>query len=709
MDYNLNSIYLRRKNKIILDKGDKVYNNKNLAVTINRNINKLGYTFDSKLLIQLSKLSAEYLTDINNFLVEKLAQFKGLSKYKPMYPNFPQQVVDMSDAELYINATVHYFSSWVVDVTCNSNSIWLPTYKTNLREPLEEKTEYIVITHGKFLDFKEMMKNVMLSNSSLSETDKSDLVWFLQNVECELPENVPFKETKILIANTVLTTKYHQIEKYFKDSTDVLRLACAMSGGDISLAENTKFKNFNRKERKLLLTLLNKSTSPIDDMVLRRSQWLRLGEKLHPGENRYKYLHNAVSLFNELRNNKKFDTFNSQVEKSIKDMDITKSVSLLVKQPGKLARRLDELLRLSSDKNEVDNVISKFNSVANKISTPVLLQVAAHFKNRNSKLIRSFFPKGNVAKLQVISNNVDGLPQLVCNRVVDVCNLVLKNRFSSLTQLGKSYIDPKLKDYLVPFSQRSASKALKTLVRGSKIDFPNEKDWLRFFIYWKEDDTTGRLDIDLSAVMYNEDWSNFAQVSYTNLRYGNRTDGCDAVHSGDITSAPNGACEFIDLNIPAFLNKGYRYILMNVYSYSQQQYKNMPECYAGWMTREKPQNGEIFDAKTVEQKIDLTAESTIAIPVFFDLLERKAVWCDLSLKQRIGLYGNNTHSNKDNVALMCRAMNELPKPNLYDLFTLHAKGRGEIVKSKSKADCIFSINEGITPFDIEEIMSKYMS
>jgi hypothetical protein len=56
---------------------------------------------------------------------------------------------------------------------------------------------------------------------------------------------------------------------------------------------------------------------------------------------------------------------------------------------------------------------------------------------------------------------------------------------------------------------------------------------------------------------------------------------------------------------------------------------------------------------------------------------------------------------------MGKALTNLPKPNLYDLFTLHAKARGTL-STKKEAKTIFSVDEGITPFDIEKITSEYL-
>ncbi|MNO06323.1 hypothetical protein D3C81_2280590 [compost metagenome] len=53
-------------------------------------------------------------------------------------------------------------------------------------------------------------------------------------------------------------------------------------------------------------------------------------------------------------------------------------------------------------------------------------------------------------------------------------------------------------------------------------------------------------------------------------------------------------------------------------------------------------------------------------------------------------------------------MTDLRKPDLYDLFNLHAKARGELADAANQADTIFSVEQGITPFDIELIMTEYV-
>ena len=215
---------------------------------------------------------------------------------------------------------------------------------------------------------------------------------------------------------------------------------------------------------------------------------------------------------------------------------------------------------------------------------------------------------------------------------------------------------------------------------------------------------TGRVDIDLSAVMYDRNWQYVEHISYTNLR----SSKYRAVHSGDIVAAPQGACEFIDLHIPSIVEYGGRYIVASLHAFTDQKYCDLPECFVGWMMRKKPGSGELFEPSTVVNKVDVTADSQISIPVILDLAERTAIWTDLSLTRHPD-YHNNVEGNQKGMVLIGKAMTALRKPNLYDLFMLHAKARGKLVNEADQADTIFAADRGINPFEIEQIMAEFLA
>jgi hypothetical protein len=691
-----NSIYIRRKSKIYLDKGESILAD-DYIFNLLKNIESLGYTFSAELLEVVKTFSVERLKPFYKQLIADLKENVGAYvEFAPMYPNFPDQVKETSEEELYRNAFWHYLGDLIGERR-------MPNYEKKEREPLKDQVTLKVIGVGNKEDFNSIFTRLISSKTSVSETDKKDIEWFIKTYNTKIfsltPNEIPLKENVAFYIGCLLKNNIEGAEqsllKHAKTATDILRIATALSDGDISLAENTKFKAISKKNRKLLLTSLETIGNITEDMLRYKNRWKRLGEKLHPFEFKNRFP-KCFEAFDIIRNDKPFETFNSKIEKNIIDKNLPNLISLLKARPGEFARKLDKLIRLTENPKDA---IETFSSVAEKVSSPVLLQVLTHFKNRNTPgELRTFFPKGDVGKAKAIDYNLPVINPSVCADVVSICEKALIARFSKYKPIGKVYLDEKLKNYTVPFAMRSASKALKTISRGSKIDLP-EGDTIRFFIYWK--DGKGRTDLDLSALALDKDSGYIMAIAYYNLKE------LGGYHSGDITSAPDGASEFIDIEISSCLKQGIRFIVMSVHSYTNQPYCDLPFCFAGFMIRQYANSGEIYDPLTVENKFDLTANSQVAIPLIIDLYEKKVIWTDLSLKSNPSVV-NNVHNNLSSTTIINKSMTSLVKPNLYDLLSLHIAARGEKTLDITEANTIFATDKGITPTDIDIIVSDYL-
>ena len=706
----INEILLRRKNKIILkldlnkpsDPGEPIYS---YVATIAKNIETLGYVFSEKVFNALTFFSREELKTFYLELVLALKKLVGANvTYHPMYPNFPDSVMKMEETELYINALVHYWSY----------GTWIPNETEEERLPLFEQAKLTVIELGTEEDLLDIFTNLCQAKTSLSQTDKEDLEWIFKNLTVKFPDEISLKENVALIGKLYLENYplalAKDIEKYFKTATDVLRLVTAMSEGDISLATNTKYRSFKRKERRIIMDLLENCTpkSLEQDMYRHKNKWIRVGERLHPFEYDKKRYKNVIHVFSVLRNDEKIETFSGKVEDALKKHDYITALTLLKKHPGELARRLDLLLRASDDKNKI---VNDFKEVAKDVSTPVLLQVREHFISRNDDLERRvFFPKGDLARSYSMDNTLPEIDTKYCRMIVQICENALVENYSKRDFIGNVYVSKKLKNYVVPFSQRSASKTLKTLVRGSRMPVSENARFARGFVWWTNTPSR-RVDIDLSATFFDENWNYVSHISYTNL--------CDqqlnAVHSGDIVNGGSvdgdGVSEFVDIDINEAAALSARYVVFQLHNYTGIPFSEMPHAMFGWMEREDNQSGQIFEPKTVKQKMDLTAQAVTSIPVIFDCFNREFIWCDMNLsiagtQYRYG--GNNVESNIKGVIATCYAMVNMKKPNLYDLINLNVRARGVLVDDKSEADIIFDEDEGITPFDVDVIMGQYL-
>ena len=738
MSLNALEIYLTKSRKIIVQGNGKQQSSLAAVATFNRNLISLGFVCSQELTGALAGLSDEELGSLYQQVVPILKKMTGAHRtFKPMYPNFPKQVMEASDLELYLNAITHYWMAAVRDVAQGQPRLfggrlmegaastpapvetlsvplqWLPEYEVENREALQEQEVSLkVIDLGNQDDFWKVFTRLVGSNGSLSESDKAIVQWFVDNqrekIPLFLPSAIPQKENLTFLVGSLLK---HEIPTYLipylKTATDVLRVAVVMSGGDVSLATPGKFRRFKRTERRFLLDAMEAIPAVTEDMLRRPEVWKRFGRELRPGDYASRYP-NTLKAFDVVRNNEAFETFNGKVEAGLIRQDVATVTDLLKTRPGDFARRFDHLLRTSGEQAEV--ALAGFMDVAHKVSTPVLLQVYAHFKNRDRVTDhRTFFPKGSVAKVQVVEETLPPLPpcKLAGGETLDkfIARFVrdtLVMRFKSLPSLGRVYVDEALRTQNVPFAQRSASKALRTISRGSRLPLPT-CDTLRFFVWWMEPKGE-RTDIDLAAVFFSDDWKRLADVAYYNLKE------WGSAHSGDITSAPEGAAEFIDIHMPTLREKGVRYVSMVFYSYTQQAFKDLPECFAGWMARQKVQSGEIFEGRTVQNKIDIAGDTTVNIPLFIDLQERQVVWADIALKSRGPI--NNSRKNGESLVLMGKAVTGLVKPTLYDLFDMHAEARGTArctESARNDADTVFSLHDGITPFDANRIMSEFMT
>lgn len=716
----MSEIALRRKKCVLIEPVDNSYiqtkTEKALTVSMLKNIQSIGFAFSKDLFEATTHFNYAEIEEFYKEIIPQLKKLKGADvKYTPMYPNFPQQVMDASEAELFINAIIHYWSYGII----------VPTYEKNERLPLIDTNDLIVLSIGSISIVEETISNLLKSPTNLSESDRADISICVEEMDDffkVMPDEIPLKENVAFVCKLLMTNfpnRVDAIKKYFKTATDVLRLIVVFSDGDISLSTNTRFKSFKRCYRRVFMDLLANCNAITEDLYRHQSEWLRVGEVLHPFEFKNEKYIGVRQAFDDIRNHKKPLYFSGKVNEAINRKDMKQATDLLTLRPGEFARKLDKLIRDTDDKRYV---ISKFADVSENVSTPVLLQVREHFANRASKQpIRVVFPKGNVARSTVINAELSPINPFDCKIVVDICSMALINQYKNRNRIGKVYLDDDFRNFLVPFSQRSASKAIKTVVRGSRIPINPNSKFVRGFIWWTNQDHSdliydNRVDLDLSAAIYNEKWEFVEHVSYTNLR----SQKYAACHSGDIVDGGdingNGVAEFIDFDIDAVSENAGRYVVFQVYSFTGQHFSELSNARFGWMEREDVNSGEIFEPKTVEMKLDLTSNSATSIPVIFDCKERKFIWCDMNLRISDNRFSvNNIESNLRGVTATCYALANINKPNLHDLVSLNVLARGDFVEDKNKADIIFSNDKSIsentdariiTAFDIDYFMGN---
>ena len=633
---DINKITLRRNNKIYIptvENNDKAIDDKTITAFIS-NLYRLGYVVNKEILEQLPYTEVSTLQDV----LYAAEYVKGSNfDYEPMYPNFPEQVAEASEIELYTNAIMHYIGDTI-------GARIMPVYDKLTRPELDEKeAEFIVLGLETNTSLTKTVRNIVTMSRPFSETDKEDIIALKDFVKFD-DDTFKVKENLVFLTQSFPDSG---LEKHYKTAIDVLRLAAAYSNGDITLAAPTKFK-LSRPQRRMILQLLD-NVDDVEGMGAYSEQWKRLARTLHyrSDNNDKKYPTAAINLEKIQTGN--YATVNSRIEKAVEEFNL----ELLEKYPGIYARRILELLRKHPQGK--DTILQSFSTIVGKVSVPVLLGLY--------NLVRSPGKEELSHRLIRIKNGEENKTFLLENRL---------NKEEDLTGLstiildgieaqgaGKKVVFSKdASHYAMPLYTRNISKGSTAIGFGSRLPLDSDKNTIRLFMHWKDFDNSeeyddfmfsgNRIDLDLSAVFLDDNFDFVNNITYYNLRVGDI-----GYHSGDITSAPEGASEFIDINIDKALDNGIRYVVPTIYNYTQQPIKDIPESFTGFMMRDKANSGEVFEPSTIHHSYNLNNGATNSTPYIIDLKNRELVWLDTALKPSI--YGNyNVANNIDNFTVFAK-------------------------------------------------------
>ncbi|WP_328973365.1 MXAN_6230/SCO0854 family RING domain-containing protein [Streptomyces sp. NBC_00239] len=535
--------------------------------------------------------------------------------------------------------------------------------------------------------------------------DRSDLAW--------LPESIPGRATKALVLAWLLEEPdHHQVVlpaviSRITTATDVLRLAAVRSGGDAGLLTPTRFTALSRPLRRAMLQALDglDVTLAAEDMRRHEQAWKHLAERLHPFEHATRYP-NAALTFAALRKTTLTDDalshtlrttarrvptastnrpkvalalWSTQVETALAEADVRRALPLLAQRPGELLRRLDHMLRLA-DSDHAARVLDALEQAVPQVAPGVILSALGEIRTRSRKgAERVFFPKGGNAKAHIISDQRAPLAGTVVDRAVAILTGEILRRAGRLAPVDTAVLDAGLDGLMVPFAERTASRALVTLPRGSELPLPDGRT-VRLFLHWMESTGSGRTDLDLSAAMFNDSWEHVGTCDYTRLRFA----GTAAVHSGDLTSAPapQGASEFVDLDLDKLAAAGVRYLVAVVFSFNNVAFDDLADAFAGFMARDEDGNtGAVFDPRQVEQRFDLTGQSRASVPLLIDVKGRTMRWLDVVK----GVTGTNhaVHRHANDLATLGEGLTGLftsgARVGLGELATWQAAGRARTV------------------------------
>lgn len=587
----------------------------------------------------------------------------------------------------------------------------------------------------------ELFERLCRRPQALAPADREALVVLVEElgdgVFAAVPEKIPVRENVALVFGGLL--KRFPPERvlatarpFIKTATDVLRLIAAYSDADVSLQRTFKVMPVQREVplsptrwfgrfakflqqphsvhvdvsvhigqyrfkvarlprplRRALLGMLESFAAEYlyEDLQRHRSYWVWVGEFLHPHEyaDRFPKVADGFAMLRKKdprgQKTERYPSFAARLEDALAANDSRRVLDLLASRPGELGRRFDHALR-RLDENGRFQLLEQFASAAGRLSAPVLLTLLRHLPLREKPVPRRiFWPKGGQSRGVSAEDRRAPLPLHTIAAALAVVEAELLLRYAERPALADLVLDRDLAQVVAPFNERTASPAAVALPRGSRVHLPDGK-MLRLFLHWCQPAAGQRTDIDLSIVFFGDEWDYRGVCSYYALALELPGVGKVAQSSGDFTSAPfpDGASEFVDLDLEKARTAGFRWAVMVVNAFSGLPFSELERAYAGLMVRDSAA-GLRFDPQTVELKFQITGHNGIFLPMAVDLESRTLHWLDTFSKG--GLAFNNVANSKSAIARICPEMIDYfargSRASLYDLGILHAAARAQRV------------------------------
>ena len=351
------------------------------AVTLNENLQALGFVLkpDALMHLAVSPSLHTFFEDVKALVPEVKAQ--------PMYPGFPQQVMEMSEAEFRMHQIMHYFSTYGLEALfgIRVNRGWLPAYQgpartqddTTLLEasvldlvaeadaPLH--TLSVLLTRRERLTNPELELVVEAASLCTAQQMQGLTVRFKENLELLFPK---------LLEDADRDTALRTLRCICSHSGDVLRCTAAYL--------SRRRYHLRTSEKKLLVKLLECYSVWNFRQNLMQSNSLRERNLMilqHLDYNQYSRSPEHKEAVRALRNSELLSWHG--IGEELLQKHSPNALAHLAQRPGYMLRMLNRLLSLGYSKETILEVLSPKSGA---ISAQLILQATRSLSDKGRNL-----------------------------------------------------------------------------------------------------------------------------------------------------------------------------------------------------------------------------------------------------------------------------------------------------------------------------------
>ena len=351
------------------------------AVTLNENLQSLGYVLrpDDLVRIAVSPSMDSFFRHVKSLIPDVKAE--------PMYPGFPQQVMEMSEAEFRMHQVIHYFSTYGLEELFSGevNRGWLPEYQGPARVQddtslMNSRVIELVSEENAagtalrtILSRRERLTNpeLELATVAASRCDAGQLEGII----------IRFKENLDLLFPRLMTLEDRDV------ALEILCSICAHSGDVMRCAAaylREKRWHLSTSEKKLLVKLLERYSAwnfreNLMQSLHKREQNLRILQ--HLDYNRFSASREHREIVRALRNDELM-SWHGVGEKLLREAD-PGALTHLAERPGYMLRMLNRLLSLGHSE---EPILAVMTPKAGRLSGHLILKTLRTLSARSAKI-----------------------------------------------------------------------------------------------------------------------------------------------------------------------------------------------------------------------------------------------------------------------------------------------------------------------------------
>ncbi len=526
------------------------------ALTVNEELSQMGFTLTAEDVLRLSK-SAE-LDTFPSLLRAAMPDVKAA----PMYPDFPKQMMDITEAQFRFIQMLHYLSTYGMEQLTGEPVLqgWLPQLAAT--EKVEAPRVFLQAKTLELIAAEELYTLPVQRILSKCErmTDK-ELLLVQEAVPHLTAEalsmlDVPFKQNLLLVFQSIFRDAHLARE----EKLAMLQGLCAHTGDVWKCVDYTLVHegfHFRTSQKRLLVQLLERYPAAdfISNLILSRKKAARTELMLRYLDfNQYAKSPAHLQAVADLRSGK-LHSWEAQAKHLI-DQNHPDALSFLAQHPGTMLRMLAWLIRKGY---AAEDLLAHLQPHAAQLRPQTLVRLLTVFGERMTvPAVTVDFDEGRVQEAKA---------------VYEICEVLLRGwleRTDTPLKGKKVWLEEgqfSLADSVIETNDKSDEGGY--VRSGMAYRIPEDIRFLRFFVYWNDEE---RVDVDLHL------GGKFLDGSPIFIGWSSDWKDQGLAFSGDITHSD--AAEFIDIDMTAPI--AHVTANINLY-YGKPCFKEVEECFVGMM------------------------------------------------------------------------------------------------------------------------------